>query len=254
MLTLIPPAKSLNFDTPCEHEFTLPRFKKQPQELVQVLQTKSAGDIQSLMDLSENLAELNVERYHAFKKRHTPNNSKQALFAFNGTVYLGLEPEKLDGKEVAYSQEHLRILSGMYGLLRPLDLIQAHRLEMGTRLAFDDYKTLYNFWGDQITRRINNDLRNHSNKTVVNLASQEYFKSVNRKLVKGNVVDIEFKDLKNGEFKVLSFFAKKARGMMAQFIIKNKIEEVEGLKEFDTDGYYFDPVESDNNKLLFKRA
>lgn len=254
MLTLISPAKSLDFDSTCEHEFTLPRFKKQPQELIEVLRTKSESDIQSLMDLSESLAVLNVERYHAFKKRHNLKNSKQAMFAFNGTVYLGLEPEKLSSKEVGYAQEHLRILSGMYGLLRPLDLIQAHRLEMGTKLGFDDHKTLYDFWGNQITQRINNDLRGHQNKTIVNLASQEYFKSVKRKLVKAQIIDVEFKDLKNGEYKVLSFFAKKARGLMAQYIIKNQIENIEGLKRFDMDGYQFDDLESIEDKFLFKRS
>ena len=254
MITLISPAKSLDFDTPCEHGFTLPRFKKQPQELVEVLRTKSESDIQGLMDLSESLAVLNVERYHAFKKRHNLKNSKQAMFAFNGTVYQGLEPEKLTSEEVIYAQDYLRILSGMYGLLRPLDLIQAHRLEMGTRLGFDDYKTLYDFWGDQITQRINNDLRGHENKTIVNLASQEYFKSVNRKLIKGQIVDIEFKDLKNDEFKVLSFFAKKARGLMVQYIIKNQIEKLEDLKQFDIEGYQFDDLDSASDRMLFKRA
>lgn len=254
MLTLISPAKSLNFETPCDHEATLPRFKKQPQELVEVLKTRSAEDIQSLMGLSESLAVLNVERYHAFKKKHTSSNSKQALFAFNGTVYLGLEPETLNQEEVSYSQDHLRILSGLYGLLRPLDLIQAHRLEMGTRLKFDNFKTLYDFWGDQITKQINTDLKGHKNKTIINLASQEYFKSVNKKLVKGQVVDVEFKDFKNGDFKVISFFAKKARGMMAQYIIKNQIESVEDLKQFDAEGYYFDELVSEDNKLLFKRG
>jgi cytoplasmic iron level regulating protein YaaA (DUF328/UPF0246 family) len=254
MITLISPAKSLDFDSPCDHEFTLPRFKKQPQELIEVLRTNSESDIQKLMDLSESLAVLNVERYHAFKKRHTQKNSKQAMFAFNGTVYVGLEPEKLTSDEVGYAQEHLRILSGMYGLLRPLDLIQAHRLEMGTRLLFDDYKTLYDFWGNQITQRINSDLRGHQNKIIVNLASQEYFKSINRKLIKGQIVDIEFKDLKNGEFKVLSFFAKKARGLMAQYIIKNNIDNMEDLKRFDVEGYQIDDSESTVNKILFKRT
>lgn len=254
MLTLISPAKSLDFDSPCAHEATLPRFKKQPQELIEVLRTKSESDIQSLMDLSESLAVLNVERYHAFKKRHNLKNGKQAMFAFNGTVYLGLEPEKLTSDEVVYAQGHLRILSGMYGLLRPLDLIQAHRLEMGTKLVFDDYKNLYDFWENQITQRINNDLRGHNNKTIINLASQEYFKSVNRKLIKGQIVDIEFKDLKNGEFKVLSFFAKKARGSMAQYIIKNNIENIEDLKQFDVEGYLFDDIESTEERFLFKRT
>jgi len=254
MLTLISPAKSLDFDTPCPHESTLPRFKKQPLELIEVLKTKSEEDIQSLMDLSENLAILNVERYHAFKKRHTQKNSKQALFAFNGTVYIGVNSNELDGEEVAYSQDHLRILSGLYGVLRPLDLIQAHRLEMGTRLAFDDYNTLYNFWGNQITKRINNDLRTHENKIIINLASQEYFKSVNRNIIKGKIIDVEFKDLKNDEFKVLSFFAKKARGMMARYIIKNRIEQVDDLKQFDLDGYYFDEVGSADSHFVFKRG
>ncbi len=254
MLTLISPAKSLDFDTVINHDYTLPRFKKQPLELIEVLRKKSESDIQSLMGLSENLAVLNVERYHAFKKSHTLNNSKQALFTFNGTVYQGLEPESLSNDEVAYAQEHLRMLSGLYGLLRPLDLIQAHRLEMGTKLAFGDCKTLYDFWGEQITKRINLDLKDNHNKTIINLASQEYFKSVNRKLIKGKIIDIDFKDLKNGEYKVLSFFAKKARGTMSRYIIQNKIEQVEGLKKYNVDGYYFDDEGSSEGRFLFKRG
>lgn len=254
MFILISPAKSLNFDTPCWHEFTFPRFKKQPQVLIEVLKKKSKKDLQSLMDLSENLATLNIKRYHAFKKRHTKKNSKQALFTFNGIVYLGLEPEKLDDEEIVYTQKHLRILSGLYGLLRPLDLIQAHRLEMGTKLVFDDYKTLYSFWSNQITKRLSNDLKEHNNKTIINLASREYFDAVNRKLIKGKIIDIEFKDLKNGEFKVISFFAKKSRGVMSRYIIKNRIEDVDSLKQFDKDGYYFDAMGSEEDKLLFKRG
>ena len=254
MLYVISPAKTLDFETPCDKEKSYPRFQQETLELIGVLREKSPEEIQELMSLSENLAELNVNRYQKFVKAKNSKRAKQAVYAFKGDVYVGLEAEGLSDEDIVYAQQHLRILSGLYGLLRPLDLIQPYRLEMGTRLAFDDYKTLYNYWADKIVKEVNKDLRKQGDKTLINLASQEYFKAIDRPALKANVVNVDFLDFKNGEYKVISFFAKKARGLMTQFIIKNRINEVEGLKVFDYDGYWFDDKVSDAKNLVFKRG
>lgn len=253
MLFVISPAKTLDFETPCHAEASYPRFRKETLELIGVLKEKSPEELQNLMDLSENLAELNVSRYNKFRAAKHPKVAKQSLYAFKGDVYIGLEAEELDDEDIVYAQQHLRILSGLYGLLRPLDIIQPYRLEMGTRLAFDDYNTLYNYWADKIARMVNRDLRSQGDKVLINLASQEYFKAIDRKALKARIVDVEFLDFKNGKYKVISFFAKKARGMMARYIIKNRINEPDGLKSFDMDGYYFDDAGSTEDKLIFKR-
>ncbi|MBO3697446.1 peroxide stress protein YaaA [Roseivirga sp. E12] len=253
MLYVISPAKTLDFETPCDKEKSYPRFQKETLELIGVLRQKSPEEIQELMSLSENLAELNVSRYQKFAKGKNTKRAKQAVYAFKGDVYLGLEAEELSDDDILYAQGHLRILSGLYGLLRPLDLIQPYRLEMGTRLAFDDYNTLYNYWSDRIVAQVNRDLKRQGDKVLVNLASQEYFKAIDRPSLKAKVVNVEFLDQKNGKYKVISFFAKKARGLMAQFIIKNKIEEPEALKAFDYEGYWFDAESSHETKLVFKR-
>ena len=253
MLLVISPAKTLDFETPCEAEASYPRFRKETMELIGVLKEKSPEELQQLMDLSENLAELNVSRYRKFRAAKHPKVAKQSVYAFKGDVYVGLEAEEMDNDDILYAQEHLRILSGLYGLLRPLDIIQPYRLEMGTRLAFDDYTTLYNYWADKIVRLVNRDLKNQGDKVLINLASQEYFKAIDRKGLKAQVIDVEFLDQKNGDYKVISFFTKKARGMMARYIIKNRINEPEGLKGFDEEGYYFDAVGSTDSKLVFKR-
>ena len=253
MLLVLSPAKTLDFETPCDKEASYPKFRKEALELIGVLKEKTPEEIQELMSISENLAELNVERYNNFKQARAPKVSKQAVYAFKGDVYVGLEAEELSDEDILYAQEHLRILSGLYGLLRPLDIIQPYRLEMGTRLAFDDYSTLYNYWADKIVNHINRELKKQGDKVLVNLASQEYFKAIDRPTLKANVVDVEFLDCKNGKYKIISFFAKKARGLMAQYIIKNRVEDIEGLKGFDYEGYYFDEDSSTENKLVFKR-
>ncbi|WP_422005434.1 peroxide stress protein YaaA [Roseivirga pacifica] len=253
MLLVLSPAKTLDFETPCDKEASYPKFRKEALELIGVLKEKTPEEIQQLMDISENLAELNVQRYNKFAKARAPKISKQAVYAFKGDVYVGLEAEELSDEDILYAQEHLRILSGLYGLLRPLDIIQPYRLEMGTRLAFDDYNTLYNYWADKIVNHINRELKKQGDKTLVNLASQEYFKAIDRPTLKANVVDVEFLDCKNDKYKIISFFAKKARGLMAQYIIKNRIEDVAGLKGFDYEGYWFDEESSTDNKLVFKR-
>ena len=254
MLLVISPAKTLDFETPCSAEASYPRFRKETMELIGVLKEKTPEEIQQLMDISENLAELNVSRYNKFRAAKHPKVAKQSVYAFKGDVYIGLEAEELDNEDILYAQEHLRILSGLYGLLRPLDIIQPYRLEMGTRLAFDDYTTLYNYWADKIAKLVNRDLKNQGDKVLINLASQEYFKAIDRKTLKARIVDVEFLDFKNDKYKVISFFAKKARGLMARYIIRNRINDPEELKQFDLEGYYFDEESSSENKLVFKRG
>jgi len=253
MLLVISPAKTLDFETPCNAAASYPRFRKEAMELIGVLKEKSPEEIQHLMDLSENLAELNVSRYRKFRAAKHPRVAKQSVYAFKGDVYIGLEAEELNDEDIVYAQDHLRILSGLYGLLRPLDIIQPYRLEMGTRLAFDDYNTLYNYWADKVANLMNRELKKQGDKVLINLASQEYFKVLNRKTLKARVVDVDFLDQKNGEYKVISFFAKKARGMMARYIIQNRINEPEGLQGFDYEGYYYDAQNSSADNMIFRR-
>ncbi|SHJ50863.1 hypothetical protein SAMN04488028_101342 [Reichenbachiella agariperforans] len=254
MIALISPAKTLDFETKTVGEHTFPRFPKETKELVSVLQQQSSADLKSLMSISENIADLNVGRYKGFKATHNEKNAKTCLHAFKGDVYLGLEAETLDHKALDFSQQHLRILSGLYGLLRPLDLIQPYRLEMGTRLVFDQHKNLYSYWDDKIVKMLHKDLKAQDDNVVINLASNEYFKAVDRKSLKAQVIDTEFKDHKNGQYKLISFFAKRARGLMARYIIDHQITNVEDLKAFDYDGYFFDPKDSTDTKLAFKRG
>ena len=206
------------------------------------------------MNLSQNLAELNLSRYRQFKSTKHPKVAKQSIYTFKGDVYVGFEAGTLKNEDILYAQEHLRILSGLYGLLRPLDIIQPYRLEMGTRLAFDNYNTLYHYWADKIANLMNEELDKQGDNILLNLASQEYFKALNRKTLKARVVDVKFLDWKNDEYKVISFFAKKARGMMARYIIQNRINEPEGLQGFDYEGYYCDVQHTTPDKLIFKRG
>jgi len=254
MLLVLSPAKTLDFDTPCDKEASYPKFQKEALELIGVLKEKSPEEIQNLMDLSEHLAELNAHRYQKFAKAKNTKRAKQAVYAFKGDVYIGLEAEDLSDEDLLYAQDHLRILSGLYGILKPLDLIQPYRLEMGTRLAFDDYRTLYTYWADKLSHELNKQSKKLKDKTLVNLASQEYFKAIDQKALKMNVVDVEFLDNKNGQYKIISFFAKKARGLMAQYIIKNRVETIEGLQGFDYEGYLYSSEDSSDHKLVFKRG
>lgn len=215
---------------------------------------KSLEDIQELMSISDNLAELNVSRYHSYKPTHSTSNSKPSVLAFQGDVYQGLKAETFDESKMDFAQKHFRILSGLYGLLRPLDLIQPYRLEMGTKLAFDDYNTLYAYWGDKILKTLQKDLKAQGDDIIVNLASVEYFKSVDRKQMNAQVIDVEFKDFKSEKYKIVSFYAKKARGLMSRFMIENRINAVDDLKAFDYEGYYLDDKESSEKKLAFKRG
>ncbi len=254
MLILLSPAKSLDYNTPPKLEFhTVPDMVKDASQLVDILRELTVPDVATLMDLSDKLASLNVGRFGAWKPRFTAKNSKQAVLAFNGDVYDGLNANTLSEAELMWAQDHLRILSGLYGLLRPLDWMQPYRLEMGTRLDNPRGKDLYAWWGTQITEAINAVLRQDAQPLVVNLASQEYFKSVKPKLLKAPLIDCVFEDWKSGQWKVISFHAKRARGLMARHIIQRRATEVRQLLDFDAEGYQHDASASTATSLVFRR-
>lgn len=252
MLIVLSPAKSLDLDTPTPtREHSLPGFADRAAQLIGVLRDLSPGQVADLMRISDPLAVLNVGRYASWTLDHSEGH--QAVMAFNGDVYAGLDARNLDAGALAYTRRHLRILSGLYGLLRPLDLIHPYRLEMGTRLANPGGKDLYTFWGDDITRALNRDLAAAGGSALVNLASEEYFKSVKPKLLEAPLITPVFEDWKNGKYKIISFFAKRARGMMARYAADKGITEPEALKDFDVDGYGFVAGESTQGKWVFRR-
>ncbi|QIB50997.1 peroxide stress protein YaaA [Pseudomonas sp. OIL-1] len=254
MLMVISPAKTLDYETPPSTErHTLPRHLEHSKELIEILQDKSVQDIAKLMKLSDKLAALNVARYGSWSETFTAENSKQALLAFKGEVYTGLAAEDFSEADFDFAQKHLRMLSGLYGTLRPLDLMQPYRLEMGTKLANPRGKDLYAFWGERISESLNQALAEQGDDILLNLASQEYFGAVKPRALKARVIDTVFKDRKNGEYKIISFYAKKARGLMARYVIKERVTDPEGLKDFDLDGYRFDPASSSAYKLVFLR-
>lgn len=225
----------------------------QSQQLIDVCRKLSATEIASLMTVSEKIANLNVERFRDWNADFDFSNARQALFAFKGDVYTGLDAYHLKDQDINFAQQHLRMLSGLYGLLRPLDLMMPYRLEMGTKLKNTRGHNLYEFWGSIITDQINQDLAEIDAKVLVNLASDEYYKSVNEKKIQAEIIKPVFLDQKNGKYKVISFYAKKARGLMARYLIENKLSQVEQLKAFDSEGYYFDAESSSNKELVFKR-
>ena len=253
MIIVISPAKNLDFDSKYDFEVTKPRLLKFTHELISKLKNKSIQDIEKLMSISTSLATLNAQRFHNFSTNPSLEQTQHAIFAFNGDVYQGLQAPSFDAQKMEFAQKHLRILSGLYGILRPLDMIQPYRLEMGTQLAFDDYKTLYDFWDTKIMNLLLEDLESQNDNTIINLASFEYFKSVNKKEFTANIIDIEFKDFKNDQYKIISFYAKKARGLMSKYIIDNSLSDPDDLKGFDYEGYYYDPVASSAQKIAFKR-
>ncbi|MBW8844733.1 MAG: peroxide stress protein YaaA [Burkholderiales bacterium] len=257
MLFLLSPAKSLDYDTPTPPELsaalTRPQFLDDTAALIDILRTRSVAEVRALMDLSEPLAQLNVDRYAAWRPRFTEHNSKPAMLAFNGDVYDGLQARSLSADELAWAQAHVRMLSGLYGILRPLDRMQPYRLEMGTRLATPAGASLYDYWGDRLALHLNKLASGQKVPVIVNLASQEYFRAADRKALKPRVVDCQFEDWKNGEYKIISFFAKRARGLMARFAIQQRLETPEGLKGFDLDGYRLAPAASSNERLVFRR-
>jgi cytoplasmic iron level regulating protein YaaA (DUF328/UPF0246 family) len=254
MLILLSPAKSLDYETPPTLDFhTVPDMVKESTQLVDILRELTPVDVSQLMDLSDKLSTLNVARYEAWRPRFTAKNSKRAVLAFNGDVYEGLDAASLPEPDLMWAQDHLRILSGLYGLLRPLDWMQPYRLEMGTRLPNPRGKDLYAWWGAQITEAINAVLAKDKLPWVVNLASQEYFKSVKPRLLKAPLIDCVFEDWKAGQWKIISFHAKRARGLMARHLIANRATSLAQLQAFDAEGYVFAPEVSDARSLVFRR-
>ncbi len=254
MILVLSPAKTLDYETPiATNKHTLPDFIPRSAELVSVLREMSPAKIGSLMSISDSLAHLNAARFADWRKTFTEANSRQVMLAFDGDVYDGLDARSLNQRQLDWAQKHVRILSGLYGLLRPLDLMQPYRLEMGTKLANKRGKDLYAFWGSEITQALNAALADSKSKALVNLASEEYFKSVKPAELDVAVITPVFEDWKNGKYKIISFFAKRARGLMARYAIDHKITKPEGLKAFDSDGYAFDADASDASTWVFRR-
>ncbi len=254
MLVLLSPAKSLNYATPLRGQVhTDPLFVKQSQQLIKVLRSYTPPQISQLMDVSDTLAGLNVARYQAWRAKATPQNARQAVLAFDGDVYDGLNARSLDDAALDWAQQHLCMLSGLYGVLRPLDLMQPYRLEMGTRLPTDRGQDLYAFWGDSITDYLNSRQAEERDPVVVNLASQEYFKAVKPKRLRARLVECVFEDYKSGVYKIISFNAKRARGAMARFAITQRATRPEQLQAFDVDGYRFQAGLSSSERLVFRR-
>jgi Uncharacterized protein conserved in bacteria len=254
MLAVLSPAKSLDYESPLTtSRFSEPVLMHESALLIEQLRQFTPADIASLMNLSDKLAGLNVARYAEWQPVATPANARPALLAFNGDVYTGLAAQDFDDADLDVAQQHIRILSGLYGLLRPLDLLQAYRLEMGTKLANSRGKDLYAFWGDIITEHLNQALVEQGDDILLNLASDEYFKSVNVKKLAGRVITPVFQDEKNGKYKIISFYAKKARGLMARYLVKNHLTKPEQLRNFDVEGYAFCEELSTENKWVFRR-
>ena len=254
MLVVISPAKSLDYESPVRiRKATQPDFLEDSARLVDNLRQLTPAQVSTLMDISPTLGDLNHAR---FSQWHTPfdkSNARQALFAFKGDVYLGLDAPALSSEDVAFAQDHLRILSGLYGLLRPLDLIQPYRLEMGTALKTPGSNSLYHFWGSRITEALNDILQKQRTPVLVNLASIEYFKAVREKELEARVISPVFKDFNNGQYKIVSFFAKKARGLMSAWIIRNRLGKPEDLLSFDVEGYRYSAQDSTENAPVFLR-
>lgn len=254
MLLVISPAKNLDYETPAKtKQKSEPDFLDDAQELIDELRELAPQDISTLMGISDKLGVLNYDRYQQWSTPFTEDNAKQAVLAFNGDVYTGLDANNFKADEFKFAQKHLRILSGLYGLLKPLDLMQPYRLEMGTKFANQRGKDLYQFWGETITEALNKQLKSVKSDVLVNLASNEYFKSVKPKLLNAEVVTPVFKDWKGDKYKIISFYAKKARGLMAAYIIKNKLTDVEDIKGFDYEGYRFNEGMSSAKEWVFTR-
>ena len=254
MLFLLSPAKALDYDTPAHvASHTQPLFTRQSAELIKVLKTQSPQQISSLMKLSDKLSGLNVARYEAWSPTFTAKNSKQAALAFNGDVYEGLDAKTLNEPDLQWAQSHVCILSGLYGVLRPLDWMQPYRLEMGTALATAHGKNLYQFWGSEISNYLNERAAADASPVVVNLASEEYFKVVDRKALKPRVVTCVFQERKAGQYKIISFMAKRARGLMVRYAIEKKLDSVKKLESFNLEGYDYSPGVSEPDRLVFRR-
>ncbi|MBY6193007.1 peroxide stress protein YaaA [Marinobacter hydrocarbonoclasticus] len=253
MLMIISPAKTLDYESPLATEtHTQPDFLDDACELIDQLKELEPHQVSNLMSISDKLGQLNAERFQSWRTPFRPDNARQAVLAFKGDVYTGLDAESFSSEDFSFAQKHLRILSGLYGLLKPLDLMQPYRLEMGTRFENTRGKDLYAFWGSKITDALNQLLAS-DDKVLVNLASNEYFKSVQKKHLDARLVTPQFKDWKNGQYKMISFYAKKARGLMCRYAIQNRITQADDLKGFNLEGYYFSEDQSDNNNWVFLR-
>jgi len=250
MLAVISPSKTQDFTKTDIVKYSQTRQAKQTLELIDILKLKSKDDIAKLMSISEKLANLNFDRFQEFSNEFNLNNAKQAILAFKGDVYNGIDAPSLTADDLDFAQENIRMLSGLYGVIRPLDLIQPYRLEMGTKLANPKGKNLYEFWGDDISKVLNIN----ESETLINLASNEYFKGIDKKSLNANIIDIVFKENKNGKYKVIGIYAKRARGLMVRFIIKNRINSAEKLKEFNTEDYTFNTNISDEKTWVFTRG
>jgi cytoplasmic iron level regulating protein YaaA (DUF328/UPF0246 family) len=255
MIHILSPAKTLDYESELPYDkATVPEQLAASGKLINKLRNYSKPKLKSLMSISTDLAELNLQRYRQWEGREAiDKDSRQAIFAFKGDVYQGLQAYDLSQADLEYAQSHLRILSGLYGVLKPLDVIEPYRLEMGTELKVGRRKNLYDFWRDEPVKMLNEALKGHEEKVLLNLASKEYFKAVNTKKLKAEIVSPEFKDAKNGEYKIISFFAKKARGLMSRFIIKNRISRVEDLQAFDLEGYRYNHEMSSPGQPVFTR-
>lgn len=255
MLILLSPAKSLDLDTPLPAELphTLPEFRQEAAQLIEVLRPLAPQQVASLMHLSDALAALNVARYAAWSPRFTAKNARPALLTFNGDVYEGLDARSLARSDLDWAQDHLAILSGLYGVLRPLDWMQPYRLEMGTRLATPAGANLYQFWGDRLAEHLNQRLAGDPAPVLLNLASQEYFKAVDRKALRPRVVECVFEDWKGGSWKIISFHAKRARGLMARHAIQQRARKPEDLRGFDAEGWAHDAAASSTDRMVFRR-
>jgi len=254
MLIILSPAKSLYDHAPVQLEkFTEPAFMPEAIKIVSVLKKKKPGQLAKLMNISPKLAELNFHRFQAWEPPFTMENSWQSVLMFNGDAYQGLNAETFSGTDFETAQQNLRILSGIYGLLKPLDLIQPYRLEMGIAISIAGKKNLYEFWKKKITARINQDLAQSNQDLVINLASKEYFNAIDTKMLKARIITPSFKEMKEGHYQMISFFAKRARGLMSRFIIQNKITDPEEIKAFNLEGYYFNNQLSGENDWVFTR-
>ncbi len=254
MLIVISPAKTLDFEAPVTtKKATEPDFLSRSAELIDDIRALSPDGLSKLMGISPKLAELNHRRFMNWKPPFTADNAKQSVLAFKGDVYTGLDAQSLTAKQLTFAQKHLRILSGLYGLLRPLDLMQAYRLEMGVKFANRGGKNLYEFWGHDITDAINLQLKKTKSTQLINLASNEYFKSIKTGDLGAEIITPVFKDLKNGKYKIISFYAKKARGLMTRYIIENALSDVDAIKKFDVEGYRYAARESTAREWVFTR-
>jgi hypothetical protein len=254
MLTIISPAKTLDYESPlATKRFTQPELLDKSSQLISVARKLTPAQISSLMGISDKLALLNAERFNDWQPDFSPDNARQAILAFKGDVYTGLQAEDFSEKDFDFAQGHLRMLSGLYGLLRPLDLMMPYRLEMGIRLENPQGANLYAFWGDLLTQKLNKLLAEQGDKVLINLASDEYFKAVKPAKLDGEIIKPVFLDQKNGNYKVISFYAKKARGLMSRFIIKERLSKVSQLQDFNLEGYEYDPARSAGNELVFTR-